>query len=154
MKRYLATPLPAGPNVLLTVRGRKTGKMRSHPASFLTIGDRRYVQAAGADVDWVRNARAAGEVQLSRAGRSERLIATQMEPEAAARLMHDALAGLPRSNLVRRAAGAQRTPVGVLKYFGLRIDDTLDQYVATARRHPVFELIPVDRTSGQPGSSR
>jgi hypothetical protein len=30
--------------------------------------------------------------------------------------------------------------VAVLHYFRIRVDDALADYVATARRHPVFEL--------------
>jgi hypothetical protein len=35
-----------------------------------------------------------------------------------------------------------RPPVGVLHYFGVRVDETVDEYIADARRHPVFELLP------------
>ena len=38
----------------------------------------------------------------------------------------------------------------ILRYFGVRVDETLEEYVAEARRHPLFELFP--RTSaGHPG---
>jgi hypothetical protein len=33
-----------------------------------------------------------------------------------------------------------RPPVGVFMALGLRVDDTREEYVEDARRHPVFEL--------------
>jgi hypothetical protein len=39
MRRFLVTGLPAGPNVLLTLRGRKTGLPRSFPVAFLDLGE-------------------------------------------------------------------------------------------------------------------
>jgi hypothetical protein len=42
---------------------------------------------------------------------------------------------------VRAVVGsAVRPPVGVLRYLRLRVDDKLDDYIAVARRQPVFEL--------------
>jgi hypothetical protein len=47
---------------------------------------------------------------------------------------------------VRAVVGPTTRPsVGVLHYFGVRVDETVDEYIADARRHPVFELLP--RTS-------
>ena len=72
MRRLLVTRLPAGPNVLLEVRGRTSGLPRTFPVAYLDLGDRSYVQGASGDVDWVRNLRAAGECLIVRAGRARR----------------------------------------------------------------------------------
>jgi F420H(2)-dependent quinone reductase len=53
MRRLLATRLPAGPNVLLTVRGRRSGLPRTSPVAFLELGERSLLQAASGDVEWV-----------------------------------------------------------------------------------------------------
>src|SRR5215210_831405 len=45
---------------LLSVPGRKSGKMRTTPVSPLTVDGRRYIVAGLEGADWVRNARAAG----------------------------------------------------------------------------------------------
>jgi hypothetical protein len=45
-KWILRTPAPAGPNVLLTTRGRISGRLNSTPVALLDLGDRCYVQAA------------------------------------------------------------------------------------------------------------
>lgn len=52
--RVLGAGLPGGPNALIGVRGRKSGVIRSFPASVMELGDRRYLQAAFGDVRHVR----------------------------------------------------------------------------------------------------
>jgi deazaflavin-dependent oxidoreductase (nitroreductase family) len=141
MGPLLASRLPAGPNGLLTVRGRKTGVPRTFPVSVLELGDRYLLQAAADEVSWARNLRASGEALLTKGRRKETLSATELSPEAAGRVLHDLLASWPRSRLVRAVVGpVDRPPVGILYYFRIRVDDTLDEYVALARRQPVFEL--------------
>jgi deazaflavin-dependent oxidoreductase (nitroreductase family) len=141
MRRLLVTRLPAGPNVLLTVRGRKTGLPRSFPVAFLDLGERGLLQAASRDTDWVHNLRATEEAVILRDGRAEGFEATELGAEAGGRLLRDLLAPFPRSRLVRAVVGpADRPPVAVLRYFRLRIGDTLDQCIGTARRQPLFEL--------------
>src|SRR5690349_4491472 len=68
LQRLLATPLPMGPNVLLTVRGRRSGVARTVPVAMLDAGDRCYLQAAG-DVAWARNLRVVGEAMIGKRGR-------------------------------------------------------------------------------------
>lgn len=141
VSRVVATRLPAGPNVLLTVRGRTSGLPRTIPVSLLDLGDRCLLQAASADVGWVRNLRAAGEAVIASGGGSERLAAVDLEPELAGRVLHELLEPFPRSRLVRAVVGpTARPPVGVLYRFRIRVDDTLEEYVALARRQPLFEL--------------
>ena len=59
--RYLRVGLPGGPNVLLTVRGRSSGRSRAAPVAMMQLGDRRFLQAVFGEVNWVRNLRAAGQ---------------------------------------------------------------------------------------------
>jgi hypothetical protein len=140
-KPYLALGLPGGPNVLLTVRGRTSGRLRTVPVAFLGLGDRMFVQASYGDVNWARNIRVASEAILKKGRASETLTAVELTPEVAGPILRDALAPFQFSGLVRRVVGpVERPPVGVLRYFRLRVDDTLADYVAEARRHPMFEL--------------
>jgi deazaflavin-dependent oxidoreductase (nitroreductase family) len=55
---------------LLSVPGRKSGKMRTTPVSPLTVDDQRYIIGGLEGADWVKNARAAGWGVLAR-GRKE-----------------------------------------------------------------------------------
>jgi deazaflavin-dependent oxidoreductase (nitroreductase family) len=68
---------------MLTVRGRKTGRAYSTPVLLIEDGERWLVAPYG-EVGWVRNARAAGEVEISRAGRSEKLHIEELPSEQAA----------------------------------------------------------------------
>ena len=141
MNWLLSTRLPGGPNAVLHVRGRRSGRMRSVPVSVLELMDRLLIQASDPQVDWVRNLRAAGAAELTRAGRRDRLTATELDPDTAGRLLYDMLRDYPRSRFLGRLLGkVDRPPIGVLAGFRLRIDEALDDYVADARRHPLFEL--------------
>jgi deazaflavin-dependent oxidoreductase (nitroreductase family) len=141
MMRLLVTPLPVGPNALLTVKGRTTGHPRSAPVAYLDLGRRALLQAASADVNWVRNLQASGEAVIRRGSKSEKFAATELAPESAGRVLHDLLAPFPRSRLIRAIVGpVNRPPVAVLHYFRVRVDDALADYVDSARRQPVFEL--------------
>src|SRR6516165_9611763 len=57
---------------ILTVRGRKTGRLYSTPVDVIEVAGDRWLVAGYGPVSWVRNARASGEVTLSRGGRSEK----------------------------------------------------------------------------------
>lgn len=141
MRWVLATPLPAGPNALLTVRGRRTGRPRTAPVAFLDLGERGLLQAASAAVEWVRRVRVSPQAVITRGGESEAYAATELVPETAGHVLRELLAPFPRSRLIRAVVGpVARPPVAVLHYFRLRVDDALGEYVALARRQPVFEL--------------
>ena len=56
---------------ILTVPGRKTGQLHSTPVDVIELGGNRWLVAGYGPANWVLNARAAGEVRLSRGGRSE-----------------------------------------------------------------------------------
>jgi hypothetical protein len=107
----------------------------------LDLGERGLLQAASAEVDWVSNLRASREAVITRKGESKTYDATELAPDAAGRLFCELLTPFPRSRLIRAVVGPLgRPPVAVLHYFRLRVDDNLDDYVALARRQPVFEL--------------
>ena len=56
--------------VVLTVRGRKSGEPRSTPVTPIARGGAVWLVSPYGIVDWVRNVRVAGELTLSRDGRS------------------------------------------------------------------------------------
>lgn len=144
MTRQLLSPSrDPGPNALLTVRGRRTGRPLTCPVAFLDLGQWSLVQASSAEVGWVRNIRATREAVITRRGEAKKFDANELAPEVAGPLIREMLAPFPRSRLVAAVVGAvNRPPVPVLRYFQIRIDDSLPEYVANARRQPVFELRP------------
>src|SRR5437899_11140196 len=66
MKSFLHLGVPAGPMILLTVRGRKTGRPHTRPVGLFRIEDRRYIFDTFGNADWVRNLRATREAVMGR----------------------------------------------------------------------------------------
>ena len=73
VRLLLKLGLMPGPTYLLTVPGRRTGRPLSTPVTLVEEGNARWLVAPYGDVAWVRSARAAGQVTLSRGSRSETL---------------------------------------------------------------------------------
>ncbi len=141
VRLMLRRGVAAGPNVLLTVRGRVTGKAYETPVAMWELGDRRFVQASFGEVNWVRNLRASGDAVIRRGRWSEVVQATELSSDEAGQLMHDALASFRRLAPLRVALGPTvRPPVAILHRYRFRVDDRVEDYIAEARRHPLFEL--------------
>lgn len=111
---------------LLTVPGRKTGKLYSTPVSLVRHGQERWLVAPYGEVGWVRNARAAGAVSLSRGGRTERVSIVELPPEQSAPLLKEYVAQEPITQ----------------PYFDAPPDAALEEFVKEAARHPVFKILP------------
>lgn len=143
---YLRMGLPAGPNALVSVRGRKTGRMRSVPSAVMPLRGAVYLQSAFGDTQWARNLRASGEATIIQNGKTSTYRAREVPIDEAAPLLRSAVAAYPRSWFLRRILGAgDRPPIAVLHYFKVRVDETPEQYLELARRYPLFELTPVAR---------
>jgi deazaflavin-dependent oxidoreductase (nitroreductase family) len=111
---------------ILTVPGRKTGRLYSTPVDVIEVGGYRWLVAGYGPVSWVRNARAAGEVTLSRGGNSARF---RVEEATA-----------PTAIPVLRAYIAQ---IKVTRpYFDADADSPDDAIAAELERHAVFRLMP------------
>jgi hypothetical protein len=78
--------LRIGTQHVLSVPGRKTGRMRSTPVSLVTLENTRYV-VSGEGLAWVANARAAGWGELLRAGRRERIRLTELPVDERRRVL-------------------------------------------------------------------
>jgi deazaflavin-dependent oxidoreductase (nitroreductase family) len=110
---------------LLTVPGRKSGRLWSTPVTLVEDDGARWLVAPYGERNWVRNARAAGWVELRR-GRHRRRHAveevTGEEAVSALRRYYE------RGRLTRR-------------FFGVRLDSGHEAWLAEAARHPVFRLL-------------
>lgn len=113
---------------VLTVRGRKSGRLYSTPVSLIVEGDRRWLVAPYGPVSWVVNARAAGKVTLSRRGHAETVPIIELGPEESAPVLKQYLANEPITQ----------------PYFEAAPDAPLEAFAQEAARHPVFQI-------GQPG---
>lgn len=110
---------------VLTVRGRKTGKPYSTPVQLVLDGDKRWLVAPYGERSWVKNARAAGEVELTRARKTKRHAVQEVGPEEAAPVLREYL---------------RTTPI-VRRFFDVTRDSPLEAFAAEAPRHPVFRLL-------------
>jgi len=111
---------------LLTVPGRVSGKLWSTPVSIVMIGDARWLVAPYGDRSWVKNARAAGWVELRRGRHRERLAVDELTPDEAVPVLQE---------YYRR--GRVTHP-----FFAVSLGSSREEWLADAALHPVFRLRP------------
>ncbi|WP_433380814.1 nitroreductase family deazaflavin-dependent oxidoreductase [Actinoplanes sp. CA-142083] len=112
---------------MLTTIGRKSGRSLTHPATIVRDGERRWLVSPYGVVSWVYNARAAGRVSLARRGDRH---------DYAVRELSAAEAGPVLKRYIAVATATR-------PYFDANKDSPVEDFVAEADRHPVFELTPV-----------
>jgi deazaflavin-dependent oxidoreductase (nitroreductase family) len=111
---------------VLSVRGRKTGRVYSTPVDVIELGGARWLVAGYGPANWARNVRAAGEVTLSRGGRSETLKAESAGPDDAVPVLRKYM-----------------TEIRVTRpYFDAAPDSPDEAVAAELGRHAVFRLTP------------
>lgn len=145
-RRMIPAGVPTGaPNVLLIVPGRRSGIERTMPVTVLDFEGHTYVQATYGAPGWGRNLRAAEEATVvDPGGRRRRVHPAEIPPDQAAAILRRALGPYHRSLFLRRLLGPRvRPPVGLLRRYRVRIDDTPQEYLDEAQRHPLFELRPM-----------
>ena len=69
---------------ILTVKGRKSGRKYSTPVQLVFRDGQRWLVSPYGERGWVKNARAAGEVELTRALKTERLRVEEVDAQTAA----------------------------------------------------------------------
>ena len=109
---------------LLTVAGRQSGRLWSTPVSIVRDGDERWLVAPYGERTWVKNARAAGWVELQRGRRRERLAVEEVDPEQAVPVLRE---------YYRRFRVTRRL-------FDVTLESSDEDWLAEARRHPAFRL--------------
>jgi deazaflavin-dependent oxidoreductase (nitroreductase family) len=110
---------------LLSVPGRTSGKLWSTPVSIVRIGDQRWLVAPYGDRNWVKNARAAGWVELRRGRTSERLGVAELDPSDAVPVLREYY----RIGRVTRP------------FFHVSLASSDAEWLAEAPSHPVFRLV-------------
>ncbi len=144
-RRMIPAGVPTGaPNVLLIVRGRRSGIERTTPVAMLDFDGHSYVQATYGAKGWACNLRAAGEATIIYpGGRSCPVHAIEVPSDEAAAILRRVLESYRQLGFLRTVLGWHvRPPVAVLRRCRIRIDDTPQDYLAEAQRHPLFELQP------------
>ena len=125
MTTLLRLGIPIPTTYLLTVRGRRSRKLYSTPISLVERGDQRWLVAPYGAVNWVRNARAAGQVTLTRRGRSEIVKIAELGPEESAPILKEYV---------------QRNPI-TRPYFDATPDSPPEAFASEASRHPAFRIV-------------
>ena len=111
---------------ILTVRGRKTGRLHSTPVDVIEVGGNRWLVAGYGPASWVLNTRAAGKVTLSRGGRSETYNVEEARPEEAIPVLRKYIAEIRVTR----------------PYFDATPNSSDEEVAAERSRHAVFRLIP------------
>jgi deazaflavin-dependent oxidoreductase (nitroreductase family) len=111
---------------VLTTVGRKSGKKYSTPVQLVFLDGQRWLVAPYGVREWVKNARAAGTVELTRARNTERVrVEEVVDSRTAAPVLREYL---------------KKTPV-TKSFFEVSKDSPLEDFAAEAPRHPVFRLL-------------
>jgi len=110
---------------ILTVKGRKTGREHSTPVDVMNYDGSLWLVAPYGLTNWVKNARAAGEVQLSRGGKADRFAVREVEPTEAVPVLRQYIRDVPVTR----------------PYFDAPSDAPSADIAAEVSRHPVFRLI-------------
>ena len=109
---------------VLTVPRRKTGRLYSTPVTLVEEDGRRWLVAPYGEVGWVRHARAAGYVMLSRGSRSERVSIAELGPDESAAVLKRYVTQVPITR----------------PFFDAKPEAPAAAFVAEAHRHPVFRI--------------
>lgn len=127
LRALLRVGVPMGPLVLLSVRGRKTGKLYTTPVALVEQNGTRWLVAAFGEVNWVHNLRASGEAHLMYRGRTEPIEVIEMQPVEAAPILKQFLT---KFHIV---------PF-IPPYFDATPKSSLDDFEREAQHHPVFQI--------------
>jgi deazaflavin-dependent oxidoreductase (nitroreductase family) len=115
-------------NIVVQVRGRKSGKLRSNVVTYVEHEGVRYLVAPRGTTDWVRNVRAADGQASLKHGKAHQVKLTEMPVEQRTPIIHAYLQKMPE--MVQREFGVSRSSSG-------------DEIGKIAPRHPVFRITEV-----------
>jgi hypothetical protein len=117
---------------ILSIPGRKTGKMRSTPVSVLHVNGQRYI-VTGFETQWVKNARKAGRGILARGRKQEQVALVELPVEERPPILRE----FPR-----------QVPHGVEyfeRFLGLPSDP--EAFAQAAPHCPVFRICDIAETT-------
>lgn len=106
--------------------GRKSGEPWSTPVSIVREGGACYLVAPYGERNWVKNARAAGWVELRRGRRREHLGVEELAPADAVPVL-------------RRYYASTRV---TRPFFRVNLESPSEEWLEEAPNHPVFRLVP------------
>ncbi|HET7465236.1 MAG TPA: nitroreductase family deazaflavin-dependent oxidoreductase [Candidatus Dormibacteraeota bacterium] len=129
LRRLLKLGVPLGPNGLLTVRGRRSGLMRTTPVAVVQRDGRRWVVGTFGDVNWVRNLREARQAVVAVGGKKAAVTARELSQTEAGEFFETVLRPYVGDSALKR-----------LVLGALGASDIIADPGGAALRRPVFEL--------------
>ncbi len=134
LKVLLWAGVSMGSLTLLSVRGRKSGKLYTTPVALVQQDNERWLVAAFGEVNWVRNLRAAGSARLICGRRTEEIGVVELEMSKAAPILQQFLQRY------------QRVPF-IPPYLGVTSTSPRAAFEQEAIHHPVFRIVPMHTIS-------
>jgi hypothetical protein len=119
---------------VLKVRGRKSGRTISLPVDPIELAGQRYLVCPRGDSNWVRNVRAAGEIELVRGLRGRRFAVREIPADARPPVL--------KAYLDQFTAEVQR-------FFPVPRGSPPEAFSDLAPRYPVFKLEVLDAAAIQ-----
>ncbi|GCE11768.1 nitroreductase/quinone reductase family protein [Tengunoibacter tsumagoiensis] len=123
-----------GPLHLFSVPGRNSGQMRATPVAPLDSDGQRYLVAAFAEADWVKNLRLSGWGILTKGQHLLRVTIVEVAvPER----------GPILQTFIRQMEHLGGDSSGPSGHFAFTVgpDEPLEAYTAIADRHPIFRIV-------------
>jgi deazaflavin-dependent oxidoreductase (nitroreductase family) len=114
-------------NVVLEVRGRRTGRVHSMPVNVLVLDGRRFLVAPRGYTGWVRNALAGGTVTLRKGRRRDEFRVRPLSAEE-------------KPDVLK--AYLDRFKLAVQRYFPVPAGSPQTAFQPLVDRYPAFELEP------------
>lgn len=120
--------LPVGPSALLSVRGRKSGKIYTVPIALVKKSGTSFLVAAFGEVNWVRNLRAARQAELTQRRHTEAIGVVELGTREAAPILKQFLRESQRVSFIK-------------PYFHVTPQSSLADFEQEALYHPVFHIV-------------
>jgi deazaflavin-dependent oxidoreductase (nitroreductase family) len=124
----LRAGLPFGSLTLLSVRGRKSGKVHTIPVALVEQDGTSFLVAAFGEVNWVRNLRAAGQAQLTHRRHTEVIGVVELGEAEAAPILKQYLKHYHLVPFLR-------------SYFDATSHSPLTDFEREAAHHPAFRIV-------------
>lgn len=131
IKSLIRLGVHISPITLLTVKGRKTGKLHTTPVGLFEYDGRRFLFSTFGESNWVRNLRKSREAIIRLSRHRRKFAAVELDKEEAAVVLMNAMTPYFRKRLMGRTLRST---------YNVTPQSTLTKWKDTAHRHPVFEL--------------
>ncbi len=143
--------LALGTQYILTIPGRKSGKLHSTPISLLAVEGKQYI-VTGYDTEWVKNARASGWGYLTRGRKRQRMSLVELPVEERAPVLRQFPVQVPHGppfferilGLPLRKVGEtqQNPPIHQVEWRQLREEKLISTLSSDSKRSVYQAILP------------